>query len=73
MASVQHVEHPDGSHSIGVVIGGVYHKFASLPAARVAGEVERQAGLRERADAGDEDAAAVLAQATGGKPEKESK
>lgn len=72
MATVKHVAHPDGSHSIGVEIDGAYIALASASAPRVTGEIERQASLKERADAGDEDAAAVLAQATGGKA-KEAK
>lgn len=70
MATVKHVEHPDGSHSIGVDIDGVYHAVAAVSAARVAQHHERVENLRARAGKGDQDAADVLAQVTGetGKP-----
>lgn len=61
MATVTHVEHPNGDHSIGVEIDGVFTPFATLPAARVAHHSERVASLTERADAGDEYATEVLA------------
>lgn len=40
MPAVEHVEHSDGSHSVGVKIEGVHVPFASLDAPRVAQLVE---------------------------------
>ena len=65
MATVKHVEHPDGSHSVGVEIDGVYHPFATVSGARIEQNRERVEDLREKAKAGDEHAQEVLAQATG--------
>lgn len=60
MASVQHVEHGDGSHSIGVELDGVYVPFAKVAAHTVAHQVERVTDLREKASAGDESAQEAL-------------
>lgn len=40
MASVEHVEHADGSHSVGVTVDGVHVPFVTLSAARVGQLVE---------------------------------
>lgn len=59
MATVKHVEHGDGSHSIGVELDGIYHPFASIAAHRIAQHAERVATLNERAELpGDEGDAA---------------
>lgn len=73
MATVKHVEHPDGSHSIGVELDGTYHPFASISASRVEQHAERVANLRDRARRGDEDAGKVLEQVTGETKAKEAK
>jgi hypothetical protein len=65
MAAVKHVEHPDGSHSIGVEIDGDYLALASASKARVEQNAERIATLRERAESGDQTASDVYEQVTG--------
>lgn len=52
MADAKHFEHPDGSHSIGAEIGGVFLPFVTLDAVTVADRVEALQSLEP--DATDE-------------------
>lgn len=57
MASVVHVAHGDGTHSIGVELDGVYVPFASVTKARVAHLQDRAHDLNKRLEAGTDQAA----------------